>query len=614
MADMWSVQKDLQRLPLPPLQKTLDRYIEALKPLVPPEDVEEAKKLAKEFAMNEGKILQSHLEKRKAACDKSRTNGADYPDTTWLERFWEEGAYLKGRDTIAIWLNVMLDAFDDQGTEYKLERTAWFIRGVLDFKYMIDQGTLPLEKAFGQPMCNYQYSKLFGTTRVPRRGCDELTSSNSDYICVERKGHWYKVTVVGVPARNIEAALRSIEKDAEGRAVPAGGVGGVSAMTALDRDSWADGREYIMAHGGKEFVETMEGALFHVSLTPHRPETHTAVWECGSHSHGNGIWFDKIFTILVHENGKMGLNVEHTPADARVSTRMITHACEYTTAAAGVKVGCKRIRKVKGDPIDLNRDVGGRPCYWSLMRLEVDEKCVGMFRRAHGLLVEMAKDTLLRVCVYGGFGAKHIKQVKCGPDSMVQLLLQLAFKRDQGFTPSTYETASLRKFLHGRTETLRVTSMESVKFVDAMNDPKATACKRAALFRKAADLHKARMLECMNAEGIDRHLMSLRMTADDLNLPQPAIFRHKTYKYLCDITLSTSQLAGGGVEGFGFSAPTPTCYGCSYRIFDDLIVFNLASHRSCKTKDVARFEQAIYTAAADIMRNLREAELTKARM
>eukprot|EP01064_Diplonema_japonicum_P037107 TRINITY_DN8615_c0_g1_i1.p1 TRINITY_DN8615_c0_g1~~TRINITY_DN8615_c0_g1_i1.p1 ORF type:complete len:630 (+),score=175.19 TRINITY_DN8615_c0_g1_i1:46-1890(+) len=614
MPNMWEMQQDLERLPLPSLQQSLDGYIEVLKALVSPKEVEEARKLGEEFIRNEGKVLQEHLQKRKNECDKSNSDGSDYPNTTWLERFWEEGAYLKGRDPIAIWLNVMLDAFDDKGTEHRLKRTAWFIIGLLDFKRQIDTGILPVEKAFGKPVCSSQYRKLFGTTRVPKRGCDELTASNSDYIAVERKGHWYKVLVVGVQPQDIEAALRSIEHDAASRPPPAGGIGGVSAMTSQDRDTWADGRQYMLQHGNKDFITDMEGALFHVSLAPHRPEDHTAVWLSTAHSHCNGIWFDKIFTVLVYENGKIGLNVEHTPADARVSTRMIAHACEYTNAAAGVTVGCKWIQKVHGDPIDLNRHIGNKPCYWNRMDVATDSHLLGCFRKAYDHLEVMAGQTMLRVCIYGGFGAKHIKEMKCGPDSMVQLILQLAFKRDQGYTPSTYETASLRKYLHGRTETLRTTSVESVKFVEAMDDRSSSAVKRDALFRKAADVHKTRMVKCMNAESFDRHLLCLKMSAADLGMPTPALFEHSAYKYLSNIVLSTSQLAGGGVEGFGFNAPTPTCYGCSYRILNDLIVFNLCSHKAHPNFDIVRFEAAIYTAAADIMRTLREAAARKSKI
>ena len=61
---------------------------------------------------------------------------------------------------------------------------------------------------------------------------------------------------------------------------------------------------------------------------------------------------------------------------------------------------------------------------------------------------------------------------KVSPDSFIQQALQLAWYRDQGYVTATYESASTRGFLHGRTETIRSVTSESRAFVKAMLDPK----------------------------------------------------------------------------------------------------------------------------------------------
>lgn len=50
------------------------------------------------------------------------------------------------------------------------------------------------------------------------------------------------------------------------------------------------------------------------------------------------------------------------------------------------------------------------------------------------------------------------------------MALQLAYYRRQGGPCPTYESASTRGFLHGRTETVRSCSIDSVAFTKAFDD------------------------------------------------------------------------------------------------------------------------------------------------
>lgn len=65
------------------------------------------------------------------------------------------------------------------------------------------------------------------------------------------------------------------------------------------------------------------------------------------------------------------------------------------------------------------------------------------------------------------------KSARVSPDSFIQQALQLAWYKDQGYVSATYESASTRGFLHGRTETIRSVTADSRTFVKAMLDPKA---------------------------------------------------------------------------------------------------------------------------------------------
>lgn len=56
---------------------------------------------------------------------------------------------------------------------------------------------------------------------------------------------------------------------------------------------------------------------------------------------------------------------------------------------------------------------------------------------------------------------------KLSPDAYIQMAMQLAYRRLHGKGSPTYETASTRLFLHGRTETIRTYSEDSQRWVEA---------------------------------------------------------------------------------------------------------------------------------------------------
>ena len=67
-----------------------------------------------------------------------------------------------------------------------------------------------------------------------------------------------------------------------------------------------------------------------------------------------------------------------------------------------------------------------------------------------------------------------MRSAKQSPDAFVQQALQLAWYKEQGYATATYETASTRMMLHGRTDVIRSLTPESRDFVKAMLDANST--------------------------------------------------------------------------------------------------------------------------------------------
>ena len=68
-------------------------------------------------------------------------------------------------------------------------------------------------------------------------------------------------------------------------------------------------------------------------------------------------------------------------------------------------------------------------------------------------------------------GFEELKLAKVSPDAFVQICLQLTYYRIHRKLAPTYETASVRKYSHGRTETCRSLSLELATFVKMFDDP-----------------------------------------------------------------------------------------------------------------------------------------------
>lgn len=62
-----------------------------------------------------------------------------------------------------------------------------------------------------------------------------------------------------------------------------------------------------------------------------------------------------------------------------------------------------------------------------------------------------------------------------------------------------YETASTRKYLHGRTETIRSCSQESVEFAQAMLDTAMSPQQKVLALKKAVNAHKDFTIQVMAA-------------------------------------------------------------------------------------------------------------------
>lgn len=88
----------------------------------------------------------------------------------------------------------------------------------------------------------------------------------------------------------------------------------------------------------------------------------------------------------------------------------------------------------------------------------------------------------LQVLQFQKHGKDFIKKMSMSPDSYVQMAIQLAYFKLMGTWAATYESAGMKKYAWGRTETCRSVSMESTLFLKTFSDKTASVRFPVSLF------------------------------------------------------------------------------------------------------------------------------------
>jgi hypothetical protein len=248
-------QEELGPLPLPALSETCERYLRSVRPLLTDAEYAHTEAVVSDFQHGEGEALQAMLE------EKAQN------ERNWMEEWWEQAAYLRTRTTMAIHIN-WCGVFPDWGFPIdNVGAAALLLDGMLRMRGRIEAGEYATETMRGMPLDMHQFTRVFGMTRVPAEGADELVqASDSRHIAVMRDGAVLIVDVYderGAPLSvealraSLAAALRLNDTSClEDPTVEVGKVGkdgslsgarcNTSLLTALSRDEWAAERAVLL--------------------------------------------------------------------------------------------------------------------------------------------------------------------------------------------------------------------------------------------------------------------------------------------------------------------------------------------------------------------------------
>lgn len=486
-------------------------------------------------------------------------------------------------------------------TDWQIKRAAKVVQRLLSFKDNLEGETLPPDVSRGGAFDMYQYTRIFGITRIPQHGCDTFNHvafpTKAKHIVVLAKNQYFKVPVYDAEGKAldqaaIEGQLQAVVKEVSNADLD----DPVGVLTASDRDHWAVAREdLLLAHPENRATLTeIEDALFAVSLddfhVDNKREVYNRIPFHGKEGHNR--WFDKSITLTVENNGRAGVCGEHSPCDALIPAIVFDYALAEATDP-------------NTTPTTGKADIPQR------IRFKTDSTVKAHIGKAQEHVSALIADSEPVVHWYETYGADWIKKVvKVSPDAYLQMALQLAYYRTHGHVIPTYETASLRLFKRGRTEVIRTLSVESKAFVEAYAGAKADAKTKYDLLIKATTAHNNFTKEASAGRGCDRHLLGLRL------LLQPGeshpFFEDPLFSESQKWELSTSTLiAGERFNGTGFGAVYPDGYGINYLPGAQVIKWGIEAKKSSPKSDMDKFCKNIDLAMNE-MRAVVEAQAQQA--
>lgn len=173
-------KQNLLRYPAFPLKDTLEKFLKTVEPLLNACDLVETKEAVKKFETGDGPELQALLEKA-AKCEQN-----------WLSRRWLQSAYLQYRDPVTVYVSPGM-SFPQQKFENDdafLDYVVKVIYSLARYKQIIDAGQIPIVKMGQYELDNSQFSKVYGTCRIPQKGEDKLEyHPKSTHVVVLYKNH-----------------------------------------------------------------------------------------------------------------------------------------------------------------------------------------------------------------------------------------------------------------------------------------------------------------------------------------------------------------------------------------------------------------------------------------
>ncbi|XP_072752082.1 carnitine O-palmitoyltransferase 2, mitochondrial isoform X2 [Anoplolepis gracilipes] len=588
-------QASLPRLPIPKLEDTCKRYLNAQKPLLNDKELQYTSSCISKFLANEGQSLQKQL----------IHNNDENPHTSYISKPWFD-LYLRDRKPLPINYNPFLVFLPESDPKYdvQLVKATNLVVSSLRFFQSLKNNILEPEvfhmnpgksdtelfrnvtrlipprfswygaylfKAF--PLDMSQYKNLFNTTRIPKLEKDVIfQDSSAKHLVVLRKGHFYAFDVLDAndsirSPREIAACLKAVlEDDRPPNKHPVG------VLTTSERDQWAQARSHLIETGNQEILKKIDSALFVMILDDEVIGTEKSkLLRSYLHADGTNRWFDKSFTLIVTKDSYSGINFEHSWGDGVAILRYFQDI--KADVSKKPRFHPNEVDELAKESVNIER-----------LQFSIDAKSESIINQQKAKYQDWINRLYVDHVIYEEFGKNQCKKLGVSPDAVMQLAFQLALYTLEDRVVPTYESCSTAAYKHGRTETIRPCTLETKEICIAMTRKQTkfskTDIKRMIL--ECSKVHNVLTKEAVMGQGFDRHLFALRNMSEKSGSTKPIIFQDPAYDALNYNILSTSTLSSPVVLAGGFGPVVSDGYGIAYMIQDERLGVVVTSYEGSR--------------------------------
>ena len=531
-------QDSLPKLPIPDLDATCKKYLISLDPLQTAREHHDSERAVDEFLRTDGPGLQEKL--REYATGKS----------SYIEQFCKpfhfesvvmialiiEGydSYLNFDNPVVLNLNPFFLLEDDPtpARNNQVTRAASLVISALSFVRAVRKEELPPDMLKDQPLCMYQYSRMFGTARIPtENGCQIGQDPTAKHIVVLCRGQFYWFDALDdnhdliMTEKDLSMNLQVITNDAEETPIQDAAKSAIGVLSTENRKIWSGLRDLLGRDEGSnnsDCLNIVDSALFIVCLDYAEPKNSSDLCMnmlCGTSEVEKGVqvgtctnrWYDKL-QIIVCKNGSAGINFEHTGVDGHTVLRFASDVYTDTILRFAKSINGQAPSlwtSTSPDPSKRDPSSFGEVSL-TPHKLEWDmvPELATALRFAETRLADLIGQNEFATLEFMHYGKNFMTSMGFSPDAFVQMAFQAAYYGMYGRLESQYEPAMTKVYFHGRTEAIRQVTQESVNFVRTFWAEKPAQAKVDAL-KKACEKHTAITKECAKAEGHDRHLYAL---------------------------------------------------------------------------------------------------------
>ncbi|XP_055851398.1 peroxisomal carnitine O-octanoyltransferase isoform X2 [Episyrphus balteatus] len=596
----------LPPLPLPNLMTTLLRYYESVKPFGTPQELLNTRKLLTEFNQGIGAQLQKKLQERASKMKN------------WLEEWWDAYAYHALRLPLYPYMAMStvfkLDCIGiEESQEYCLKAMARIIHHTIEFWELLRYERMkPMSSNGGKvKYSSALYKRFLSTSRIPGDPLDKVVRhfrsiSESEkppthglifgkgriflFDCLNEDGSILSPQQILVILNQVTGTL---EFEGKGDCVP--------VLTNDDRTFWAKNRQRLLeiSPKNKECLQLVESSIIVGVLDDNQPKDHEDSANIAIAGDFHSKWSDRSSMIVAFKNGRFAFIGEHSAYDGTLSC----HFSFYMHLSL----------LESGEP-NWNDKPKNSPKPIEEIRFDLDETLQNEIKRVMLDCDSRREDVIVTDLTFDGYGKDTIKTFKLHPDSFLQIILQWTYYLLHGEFAPIYESALMRQYYNGRTETLRSCTMEVVKFIKLATNPDSTKNSIAESLRKAVNHHTHMMNEAREGRGIDRHLFGLWCVIQEEGLELPALFTDPLYSKSGgggNFVLSTSTL--GYTIDNGYVAPmVMDGYGLFYSIVSNAIHLYTTVFRGSEKTSAHKFNKKfdeVMLMAKDILEGSSPAKL-----